>query len=404
MGARVDALLFALLVLIGAGGCGGTEDACPAGLIRREGRCVTTGGGGDGGAHDAGARDAASGDAAVDCGSGREVGADCGDVTDCPCGPCLLLADGRHACSSGCTEEVGCLEGWACGAGGLCDCAPVDETCNGRDDDCDGAIDDDAPDASVWFVDGDGDGFGDPDDSVVAYEQPEGTAAAGGDCDDAVAARHPGAEEVCDGLDDDCDQFVPSDESDVDDGGYGICEGDCADEDRSRNPGVAEACNGVDDDCDGAVPPEEADGDHDGFRICEGDCADGDVTRNPGAAEACNGLDDDCNGAVPANEADGDEDGFRICAGDCLDKNPDVRPNQNGWFVSDRGDGSYDYNCDGDETQRWVGASCRPQSVGCTTDHWCNSTPECGQQQYRGVCIACGMQCDIEASEWQNCR
>ncbi len=83
----------------------------------------------------------------------------------------------------------------------------ADEYCDGHDDDCDGSIDEyDALDASQWWTDADGDGFGDPATLQTACSQPSGTISTGDDCDDTEPAINPGADEVCgDGIDDDCD-------------------------------------------------------------------------------------------------------------------------------------------------------------------------------------------------------
>ena len=79
------------------------------------------------------------------------------------------------------------------------------EICDSLDNDCDTEVDEEATDMSTWYTDGDGDGFGDDASSTDACDQPSGTAAAGGDCDDANANINPGAAEICDGLDNDCD-------------------------------------------------------------------------------------------------------------------------------------------------------------------------------------------------------
>ena len=73
---------------------------------------------------------------------------------------------------------------------------------------------------------------------------------------------------------------------------------DCNDNDASINPGAPEICDGLDNDCDGTVPADEADADGDGFRICENDCNDADASVYPGATEVCDGEDNDCNGLV----------------------------------------------------------------------------------------------------------
>ena len=58
---------------------------------------------------------------------------------------------------------------------------------------------------ATWYRDDDADGFGKTDDPSPACDQPAGYASAPGDCDDADPAIHPGAADVCNGLDDDCD-------------------------------------------------------------------------------------------------------------------------------------------------------------------------------------------------------
>ena len=81
------------------------------------------------------------------------------------------------------------------------------ELCNGTDDNCDGVVDEDsAADATEWFEDGDGDGWG--SGSVWACSPPPATASMGGDCDDGSPAAHPDAAETCDGTDEDCDGVV----------------------------------------------------------------------------------------------------------------------------------------------------------------------------------------------------
>lgn len=90
-----------------------------------------------------------------------------------------------------------------------------DEICNAIDDDCDGLVDDDDDSldpsgADVYYVDADGDGFGDADAPIVACAQPDDTVERGEDCDDTRAAVNPNAREVCDnGQDDDCSGDAP---------------------------------------------------------------------------------------------------------------------------------------------------------------------------------------------------
>ncbi len=179
------------------------------------------------------------------------------------------------------------------------------ELCNGLDDDCDGSV-------PLDEIDADGDGY-------VACSD-DGSFYSGGfilgyeDCDDANVSVYPGAAEVCDGMDSDCDGSLPPDEVDADGDGYFACE-ECDDANVTVFPGAPELCDGLDNDCDGSLPPDEIDADGDTFLACD-DCDDANVSIYPGAPERCNGLDDDCDGSVPADEFDSDDDGFVACSDD----------------------------------------------------------------------------------------
>ena len=78
------------------------------------------------------------------------------------------------------------------------------------------------------------------------------------------------------------------------DGSEGV--DDCDDRNPVAYPGAEELCDGVDNDCDGAIPAGEVDGDDDGWRICAGDCDDADPAVHPGALESCDGVDRNCDG------------------------------------------------------------------------------------------------------------
>jgi large repetitive protein len=260
------------------------------------------------------------------------------------------------------------------------------ERCNGTDDDCDGSTDEASVDATTWYADSDGDGYGVDSSTDTQCSLPAGYAALSGDCDDADAAYHPGATETCTDTEDfNCDGSLST--ADVDGDGYAACE-ECDDRDATISPAATEVCNGVDDDCDGTVDEADAsdaatwyaDTDGDGFGdaasssvSCNApagsvadasDCDDGDASAYPGAPETCDGDDDDCDGTVDndAREAsawyaDDDEDGYgtaltsvRSCdapAGyvaddeDCDDANADTHPGANEVCNGD------DDDCDG---------------------------------------------------------
>ncbi len=90
------------------------------------------------------------------------------------------------------------------------------ELCDEIDNDCDEAIDDDSPDAIDWYVDADGDGYGDDAKPINACQQPPDTIAVGFDCDDGDASIAPLLVEGChDAVDSDC-TGQPSNGCDVD--------------------------------------------------------------------------------------------------------------------------------------------------------------------------------------------
>ncbi|HEY3497266.1 MAG TPA: putative metal-binding motif-containing protein, partial [Polyangiaceae bacterium] len=143
------------------------------------------------------------------------------------------------------------------------------ERCNDEDDNCNGEVDENTSPEPLW-PDPDGDGFytAGATDTIIGCLPLEGYAVEPGDCAPDDATRFPGAEEVCNGFDDDCDFNV--DEYVRPRCGVGRCEREsvtCEPEDcRAADP-ISEICNGLDDDCDGEVDDEEPCGDD---RVCLG--------------------------------------------------------------------------------------------------------------------------------------
>lgn len=235
------------------------------------------------------------------------------------------------------------------------DCAPYDpliypaspEVCDGIDNNCNLFVDEGYPDAdgdsAADCVDADDDNDSDPDET---------------DCERLDPLVGHGLAEVCDGVDNDCDENIDEGFDDTDGDGVADCvdkdsDGDGIDDFQDNCPQVAnpgqmnsdndalgDVCD-TDDDND-TVPDDEdncplvanqpqADMDEDKLGDpCDPD-ADGDGTPNeadcafldpaiyPGAPEACNGLDDNCNGQVDEGHPDSDSDNLA----DCIDPDDD---------------------------------------------------------------------------------
>ncbi|MEO0321964.1 MAG: putative metal-binding motif-containing protein [Myxococcota bacterium] len=190
--------------------------------------------------------------------------------------------------------------------------APQAEISDSRDNDCDGRVDED-PQAVIWYPDGDGDAYGDPlGATVFSSTVVPDHSLLGIDCDDGSGAVSPVADELCNGLDDDCDglaDFAVGVNDFEDDDGDGVPDaacagpgGDCDDGDPNAFPGAEELCgNGRDDDCDDRVdegcggPPIVGAGPADFASDCGGGCS---VSFDFGSAGPLEGLTRDC-GVVP---------------------------------------------------------------------------------------------------------
>jgi len=135
---------------------------------------------------------------------------------------------------------------------------------------------------TITFDDADGDGFGDAATARCVAEAPSGAVENGDDCDDNDGATFPDAEELCDGLDNDCDGVA-------DDGVLSTFYADTDGDGHGGERYTAEAC---------AAP--------DGYVGVGDDCDDEDENVHPGAAELCDGVQNDCDaGAWTLADEDG---------------------------------------------------------------------------------------------------
>ena len=277
------------------------------------------------------------------------------------------------------------------------------EICDGIDNNCDGQFDEGVQ--TTFYYDGDSDGYGLTASSTLACEAPNNYVLLDGDCDDTATSTHPGADEICDGIDNNCDGDIDEGVTttyylDDDADGYGLTgstteacalplgyaelNDDCNDDNMDIYPGATEVYNSVDDDCDGDIDEGfvevtfyiDEDGDGygtdasttqaveapEGFVDNNIDCDDTNDDIHPNAGEECDGIDNDCDGLVDEGVKDtfyydGDGDGYGISSdtleaceaegdyveedGDCDDNNNTVYPG------ADELDDGIDNNCDG---------------------------------------------------------
>jgi cysteine-rich repeat protein len=289
------------------------------------------------------------------------------------------------------------------------------EICDDQDNDCDGDIDDEDSDVTggtTWFIDYDGDGHGSAAYYTTTCDLPTGYVSSTDDCDDTNSTVYPGATEVCDGLDNDCDGVTDGADAlgmatwyaDSDGDGFGNADittdscsaslgyvadsTDCDDDSSDVHPGAPELCDDLDNDCDGVTDGADAigmatwyvDADADGYGDPDStimgcsaglgfvsdasDCDDSAATTHPGADELCDGIDNNCNDTLDDGlpdlttfyrDSDGDGEGDEESAITACDTPPGYSANPSDCDDTDAtihtGAGEdcfdgYDNNCD----------------------------------------------------------
>jgi len=275
----------------------------------------------------------------------------------------------------------------------------------------------------------------------------DGHSIPGGDCDETNPLVNPGMDEICNGIDDNCDTTVdegfdakgsPCDglDSDQCENGSFTCTADglaveCVNEDPA---GIVDVCNGMDDNCDGSVDEDfdtkdlscdgaDTDDCENGTWTCTADgsgveCVNETVT---GIVDICDGLDNDCDGSVdedfstkdvPCDGADTDscENGTWTCTAngltvECVNENPaGIVELCNGLDDDCDGSADEDFNtkdlpCDGADTD-----SCENGTWTCTAG---GEGVECVNETETNIVEICDQEdndCDGEVDEdWVCC-
>ena len=222
-------------------------------------------------------------------------------------------------------------------------CDEIDNNCNDGIDDTMVAIDVDI-NGIIQYQDSDGDGFGDPLQGVQACSLLDGYVENDSDCNDLLSTAYPGAIEICDNFDNDCNGEIDDNSelpmyADFDGDGYVataepeyLCADfleqgytqelsfyiDCDDSNAEVYPEANEVCDEIDNNCNGEIDEgvqnnlfRDLDGDGYGtgvsVAVCgqpanyvglDGDCDDSDFLVHPAAEEMCDYIDNNCNNLI----------------------------------------------------------------------------------------------------------
>jgi hypothetical protein len=316
------------------------------------------------------------------------------------------------------------------------------EICNSFDDDCDGLTNEGIT-FLTYYADNDADGFGNPNASLSECTPPSGYVTNNGDCNDASATIKPGAVELCNLVDDNCNGQINEGllfvnyyiDTDQDGFGAGTATNsctpifgnyvtnnfDCNNNNANIRPNAIETCNSIDDNCNNLIDDGltfinyyiDTDGDGfgagaatnactnpgSGYSTNNTDCNNTNAAVRPSASEVCNGIDDNCNSSIDEGlqfsnyYLDVDHDGYYLSiVSACV--SPGVSYGLIGIALGDCNDNNFNINAGAtDICGNGIDENCNgidPVCIvpGCTNPIATNFNPNANQDN--GTCIVAG--------------